>query len=367
MDDDLHHQIRTSLVQMPTEDLLSIWCGNDRYEWSDTTFEIIREILLERHIELPLQGSPAYQEHALVITEAHAMSQNPPPILAGSDSQPVTPEPQSVLVRPKTVSYAVALGVAVLAIRAIQLSAAAATGQFGSLLALLAAGSVVLVAFEVWLLRGVWLGSNRRRIVYIGWFVLAMISVLVNGGWRQSFAEQPIRAAILMLANGLDLVAVVLLLLPRTAAWYQYMSKTKLALKSSAQAVGRRVPRRSALPSWLWALTPDAWIKSYTPRTAGILLGTSLLTCWLVFNAALKLQNVGASGEFIDTYFNAMYGMFCLPVQAIVLALAALLAQAGKSTAQARWRGTAYAVWIIGAVLILLTLFAARTLPYTGS
>jgi len=94
MDDDLHYQIRTNLVQMPTEDLLSIWCANDRYEWSETTFEVIREILLERHVELPSQRSPVYQEHALVITEAHAMSQNPPPILAGSDSPPVTPEPQ---------------------------------------------------------------------------------------------------------------------------------------------------------------------------------------------------------------------------------------------------------------------------------
>jgi hypothetical protein len=33
-----------------TEELLDIWAKNDRVEWSDLTFDVIREILQERSV-----------------------------------------------------------------------------------------------------------------------------------------------------------------------------------------------------------------------------------------------------------------------------------------------------------------------------
>ncbi len=41
-----------------TEELLEIWRTHDRYEWSEMTFDVIREILQERHVELPHKARP---------------------------------------------------------------------------------------------------------------------------------------------------------------------------------------------------------------------------------------------------------------------------------------------------------------------
>lgn len=41
-----------------TDELLAIWEENNRFEWSDVTFDVIREILQERLGEVPPQGEP---------------------------------------------------------------------------------------------------------------------------------------------------------------------------------------------------------------------------------------------------------------------------------------------------------------------
>jgi hypothetical protein len=55
MSNDLREQIHNELNLRETEDLLEIWRANDHEEWSDTAFEVIREILSERLGEVPPQ------------------------------------------------------------------------------------------------------------------------------------------------------------------------------------------------------------------------------------------------------------------------------------------------------------------------
>jgi hypothetical protein len=44
-----------------TEELLEIWKTNDHVEWTETAFEIIKEILNTRGVELPEQDKPIYE------------------------------------------------------------------------------------------------------------------------------------------------------------------------------------------------------------------------------------------------------------------------------------------------------------------
>lgn len=56
MNDELRQQIYKELNLRETEDLLEIWRTNDHEDWSDTAFEVIKEILTERLGEIPPQG-----------------------------------------------------------------------------------------------------------------------------------------------------------------------------------------------------------------------------------------------------------------------------------------------------------------------
>ena len=55
MSNELRQQIHNELKLRETEDLLEIWRANDHEEWSDTAFEVIRDILSERLGEVPPQ------------------------------------------------------------------------------------------------------------------------------------------------------------------------------------------------------------------------------------------------------------------------------------------------------------------------
>ena len=65
MSDDFREQIYRNFSQRQAEELLEIWRANDRYEWSEMTFDVIREILQARHIEPPPQDKPVYKAHKL--------------------------------------------------------------------------------------------------------------------------------------------------------------------------------------------------------------------------------------------------------------------------------------------------------------
>lgn len=55
MKDDLKKQIRANLDFWDSNNLLKIWSANDRFEWSEEAFEVIREILEERLGTVPPQ------------------------------------------------------------------------------------------------------------------------------------------------------------------------------------------------------------------------------------------------------------------------------------------------------------------------
>jgi hypothetical protein len=55
MDNNLRKQIYSNMNLRETDDLVEIWQRNDRKEWSDLAFDVIREILVNRLGELPIQ------------------------------------------------------------------------------------------------------------------------------------------------------------------------------------------------------------------------------------------------------------------------------------------------------------------------
>ena len=62
MDNNLRGQIYESMNLKDTDELLKIWQSNDRIEWSDMAFGVVREILTKRIGELPVQDEPVLKE-----------------------------------------------------------------------------------------------------------------------------------------------------------------------------------------------------------------------------------------------------------------------------------------------------------------
>ena len=69
MSDDLRKHIFNELNLRDTEDLLEIWQTNNHVEWSDQAFNVIKEILQNRGIEIPQQDEPIneYDENEVEI------------------------------------------------------------------------------------------------------------------------------------------------------------------------------------------------------------------------------------------------------------------------------------------------------------
>src|SRR5512140_2171792 len=63
MSTDLHEQIYRNMNLKETEELLAIWQANNREEWSDEAMEIVRDILTERAVEIPIQTEPVSEEN----------------------------------------------------------------------------------------------------------------------------------------------------------------------------------------------------------------------------------------------------------------------------------------------------------------
>ena len=61
MSDAIREQIYSTLDQKETDELLAIWQANNRAEWSETAFDVIREILEARQGELPVQHAPVLE------------------------------------------------------------------------------------------------------------------------------------------------------------------------------------------------------------------------------------------------------------------------------------------------------------------
>ncbi len=69
MSDDLRDQIYNNMNMRDTDELLDIWQTNNRYEWTDTAFDVIRQILQQRIGQLPEQDEPVYGEDTEDATE----------------------------------------------------------------------------------------------------------------------------------------------------------------------------------------------------------------------------------------------------------------------------------------------------------
>jgi len=61
MSEDTREIIFYNLNLKDTQELVEIWQTNDRVEWMDDTFDVIKDILLERLGELPPQNEPVWE------------------------------------------------------------------------------------------------------------------------------------------------------------------------------------------------------------------------------------------------------------------------------------------------------------------
>jgi len=72
MSNRLKEQIHNNMILKETDELLEIWQENDRVEWSNTAFEVIKEILNERLGEIPQQDEPIFEYDDAVDTNGAA-------------------------------------------------------------------------------------------------------------------------------------------------------------------------------------------------------------------------------------------------------------------------------------------------------
>ena len=61
MTDELRKQIYENLDLKETEELVEIWRTNDRVEWTEQAFDVVREILKDRLGKLPKQNEPVFK------------------------------------------------------------------------------------------------------------------------------------------------------------------------------------------------------------------------------------------------------------------------------------------------------------------
>lgn len=64
MSNQLHEQIYQNMNLKETDELLAIWQTNNRAEWTDEAMAIVKDILLERGVEIPNQVDPVYEIEA---------------------------------------------------------------------------------------------------------------------------------------------------------------------------------------------------------------------------------------------------------------------------------------------------------------
>ncbi len=375
MSDDLRTQIYLNFNGPETEALLEIWRANDRDQWSEMTFDVIRQILQERQVELPPQGEPVQKAAGVNIhlptNSSHKKSApKGQPVQLPAQERMLRPEARQVadLSRPQTVVYAVYLAYGALVVQVLllilnlftgQSSAPATSPQYAVVIALLLTGYVALQAL---LIRGAWLGRNVPRILYVGLVLVSLLSVLMSGTWAASFAVQPFRTGLSILTMCGDLVAAALLVVPDSNAWFR---STQLMMAArQAPPDKKQKSQKSTSEPWLARLWPRRWVSRYTLGTLVISFTVSLLASWLVYNLVLLLQEPDYP---FDPFPNAMYAMSCLPLHVVILLVGAAIGAISTRVAEERWQQATYAMWTLGLLAILAAIFAAFILPRSGS
>jgi len=61
MSDNLRKQVYESLNRKETDELIKIWIINNHVEWSETAFDVTKEILEQRLGDLPIQNEPIFE------------------------------------------------------------------------------------------------------------------------------------------------------------------------------------------------------------------------------------------------------------------------------------------------------------------
>jgi hypothetical protein len=102
----LYQKIYERMSQMETDELSAIWIKNDRGEWSDITFEVIKEILRERSVAPPTQNEPAYapqssQKHPHKLKEFLGIVADNNGLPSSGETSTLFYEPQKVLMLQK--------------------------------------------------------------------------------------------------------------------------------------------------------------------------------------------------------------------------------------------------------------------------
>jgi hypothetical protein len=96
MSNDLRKQIHDSLNLKETDELVEIWATNDRVEWSEPAFDVLKEILEQRLGEVPPQNDPVL-EHVESEIEDNYDENLPLDKFSDPNNAPVCYKPKEVL------------------------------------------------------------------------------------------------------------------------------------------------------------------------------------------------------------------------------------------------------------------------------
>lgn len=149
MNEELIEQIRINMEQKSTEELLWIWQQNNRQEWSDEAFTVIRHILESR-------------------------GKTPGPQTAATNEPTYT----SQLKRPGCIT-ATALFISIIAVAYLgrAVLAVLVTGDTGSMVGAITTG--VLAGIYLLVARGLWQLKNWARIAFIVLNCLGIILIIL--------------------------------------------------------------------------------------------------------------------------------------------------------------------------------------------
>ena len=75
-------RIKTNLAKKDTTELIEIWSTNDREEYTDNAFEIIKQILIERGVDPPQQV--VHVPNAMSVTYFLKLIQDEPKVKVNS-------------------------------------------------------------------------------------------------------------------------------------------------------------------------------------------------------------------------------------------------------------------------------------------
>lgn len=105
MTGELRVQIRNNMDLKDSEELLAIWQTNDRAEWSEEAFEVIREILGERGVDLPPQNEPIFEHNEEAQKEDEGFSAEELRSIDEDENPPAFYDPFEVLLTVKRIDW----------------------------------------------------------------------------------------------------------------------------------------------------------------------------------------------------------------------------------------------------------------------